>query len=196
MAHVCTNTLRIYGEREKIVAFYKKIEAQDDLEIFKYFIITDGYDLYELECYHDSIYVEFGSKDKFPFESFQNLVKEYPFFEFTGHFEESNNKYFGEVQGIEGVVTSTNLKGLDFYSKYDEEFDTLHFSVLNTPHEKLHEFAMDDKSGWDSDWRYIEYLEPILINRIKQEDLPLFLDCFSEEGKLLLQKRLKGESHD
>lgn len=192
MANICSNTLEISGNKEDIANLTKKITEQDKelLELFTWFKKTEGdYGLWEdsLETDSESISFSFGSKWSFPCKEFDSLVAANPRLNFSASWEESAMENFGKVSNTE----YTFLTPLEYYTEFNPDFFEERQQIENLPYDKFLEYVEKYDSD-DEDFSY-SYLEPLIIERIKQEDLPLFIEKVWHHCEDKFTKKLKGK---
>lgn len=199
MANICSNHLSISGNKENIASLTKKIMEQDKelLELFFWFEKTEwDYGMWKdtLNTEPESIDFSFGSKWAFPFDEFNNLVAAYPTLEFEGSYEESAMSIFGKVAASNGIASYTDIEPIDYYTEFNEDFAHERLSIKESRYNKFLKHVLEDENeDLDHLWYY---LEPLIIDRLKKEDLPLFInrEWRSDDAKEKYLTKLKGKS--
>lgn len=193
MANLCSNYVAVIGNKKSISKLTKEIKNQDKklLEIFPWFEFSDyDYGLWE-DCFiplEKHITLSFGSKWSFPFQEFKNLATNYPDLIFNARYEEPGMEIFGTVHAHAGEFDTTEMEPLKYYSEYNGAFAEELDCIETLPYDEFLKYV--EKFDEDEDFTFM-YLTPLIIERIKKEDLPLFIDKFSH-NKLFTEK-LKGE---
>lgn len=191
MANLCSNYLEITGNEKDISIITKKIEKQNKnlIDIFPWFEFSKyNYGLWK-DCFtpaKKSICLSFGSKWNFPFDELQNLVKHYPTLTFEAIYEEPSMEIFGKVHAKNNDYIETRMKPLEYFSEYNEDFATKRECIEELPYDEFLKYTLE--FDYEKDFTY-PYLIPLIIERIKKEDLSLFVNKFSQEELFL--KKLK-----
>jgi len=191
MANICTNEMEITGNKKDIATLNTKIDEQDEelLKLFCWF--TDGglsdYGAFFIQSTDESINVDFCSKWDFPVEALTNLGAAYPRLKFEAFYEEPAMDVFGKISCINGKVTNTFLTPLDYYSEYNEDFQAEREHIENLPYSELLSYTLQD-----DEYMY-SYLDEIILKRIKDKDLPLFINYKWEHCEEKFTSRLQGD---
>lgn len=196
MANLCSNNMEIFGD-EKILDLGKKIKAQNKkiIALFPWFEYSSyDYGLWEdtLLIDSESIVFSYGSKWRPPIQELTSLFLNYPTFTFKNTFEESGMEIFGEIHGENGVLTVHDMTPLEYYTQNDEDFSKQRNFIEKAPY-KI--FLKNELTNPSNELKYY-YLEPLIINRLKTEDLPLFINrkWIDSNAEKLFPSRLKGEN--
>ena len=199
MANICSNHVHIEGSAKDIAPLREAISNQDPelLGRFCWFAFTNGdYGLWN-DCYtpeEESISLSFGSKWSFPGGPFESLVADYPRLSFEVYSEESATELFMKITASDGEAHLTYLTPLEYYTAMNEDFAKERRFVENPDYEEFLRHVLEDEVNDDLDHLWT-YLDPLIINRIKKKDLPLFIDreWYSEENAEKFAQKLKGE---
>ncbi len=193
MANICSNTMEIAGDEKEIADLAKRIEEQDEelLKLFAWFESVKG----DFGLWDDTLQVEpgeirfsYGSKWTPPEKGYLSLVKKFPRLKFTGTFVEPAMDIFGRMDG-EDLIDMTPL---DWYTDYNPEFYEERQRIEKSPYKEFLKYALKfDPEEDDDDFDYLAsyVLVPVIMKRIEEKDLPLFigLDWCKDE----LEKKLK-----
>lgn len=199
MANICSCYLHIEGNKDIIASLTKKITDQDKelIELFDWLEKAENdWGMWEdtFTPEPESINLSFGCKWGFPCNEFENLVAEYPSLEFSGNYEESGCEVYGKVSASNGVAFFTDMEPLGYFTEFNEDFAAEREDIEKLPYDKFLQYVIDDEDTADLDWLWC-YLDPLIIDRIKRKDLPLFIDkeWHSEEDTEKFTTKLKGE---
>ena len=179
MANLCTSRVEIHGDPKDIADLSEKISRQDKsllekcphLEYSKY-----DYGLWEdtFTPESESILFTLGSKWNFPFQDLDNLMDEYPELNIEILSGEPGMDYYKKIIGHDKSYETYDLDPIDYFSEINEEFAEEYNHIQNAPYDEfLKEYV--DVSYYNNSLEYADYLLPLIIKRIKQEDLPLFI---------------------
>jgi len=191
--------MEISGDENTLSALAKKIEDQDKelLELFPWFEITKyDYGLWKdtLSIYPTLISFSYGSKWAPPEKQLYSLVDAYPTLTFKGTFEEPSMEIFGKITGEKGSLCLEYQEPLEYFTEYYENFAEERELIENGPYKdflnSLLENSYDDYSSIH------HYLEPLIVRRLKDEDLPLFINKNWITAEKMFQDRFKRVNHE
>ena len=199
MANLCSNYIEITGNKKDIASLGKKIEEQDTelLSLFYWFTLRNGndYGMWEdtLAVDSDSIFFGFGSKYAPPLKAIESLAEKYPRLNFNGSYEESGCEVYGKFYGTEGEFTFTDMAPLEYFTEFNEDFAAEREFIEKSSYEDFLKHALEEETN-DLDYLWT-YLDPLIIDRIKEKDLPLFIDreWYNEDDAEKFTEKLKGK---
>lgn len=202
MANLCGNHLSITGEGSSLYAFYTRLTGQDKalLETVPHFEIRDGncdfciYDKESVKLDDDgNIKIEFGSKWSCPIGEITELSSEYPDLIFDLVYQEGGMDRYGEVHIQDGSYDETKLSAEEYSRKYHEEYKAAYQRIKFSTYKS---FVKNYSRGNFFDEFPFSYLDKVVLNRIKDDDLPLFINrqWMDEDVEEMYKRRLAGEA--
>jgi hypothetical protein len=211
MANLCTCDISIQGESSQLSNLYNRLKGRDKSIVGDYPFLKEYDEYYGLvTCqyyqqtkgpkykYHPkgSINLTVLTKRIPPLEGLKKLSMEYPELLIHIDYQEPATESFGSVYYSKGEGEETVIDPHDYYCKGIEfqravkelkemDYDTL-INIL-TKYRSL-EKALGETAYEINGWYY---LERYVIERIKHEDLPLFINFkWQIHGEELWKKRL------
>lgn len=204
MANPCNNLVTITGDARQIEALRKRINDQDPtltredlcshLDSSKEWGYGLDNDLPLPEAFNLSLHIT--SKWCPPWEEFERLSKEYPLLTIEVVYEEHSMRLFGKAI-IEGgkQVLDERISELDYYTEYDKEFSDELKVIKELDYETFkNEYILNQEYRGSYTWLSKGHLlEPILLKRVKDNDLPLLIDALEYCGDKLRARLSKTE---
>lgn len=199
MANICTNFITISGDEEQLEALLKRLLEQEPslLETIPNFEIAEtDFSIYnegDIDYEGDSdIQIRFGSKWNCPVNDIASLSIEYPELQFNIHYEECGCANYGEIQIWDGSIAKTELNERQYCEKYNEEYKEQLEQITSSTYE---DFLKDYSHGGFDEYPY-SYLDRNIVDRIKDTDLPLFINrqWMDPKARETYKLRLSGGS--
>jgi len=190
--------MSIEGSKEEILPLRELIDKQDKdlLALFPWFEFSDGgdYGIWE-DCYtpeEESINISFGSKWSFPKDAFDTLVAKFPELVFEVSWEESGMDIYGKGSASEGLAHLEMITGLEYYLENNEDFAHEYKCLKEMPYEEFKNYILEDWEEEEIEHPF-NFLEEMIVKRLKDRDLPLFLgkEWLSGNTSELIEARLK-----
>lgn len=199
MANICSNYIHIFGNDEQLEALSKRLEEQDPelLKTVPNFTVcsTSDYGIYTLNDirFEEEVSFYFGSKYICPLAAITNLSSEYPDLEFNLHFEEAGCEYYGEATISDGSCYENQMEEDEYLSKYNDKYIDTKALLESCSYE---EFLRDYTHDNFFDEYPFGYLDKIVVKRIKDKDLPFFMnrEWNDKEAEEEYKRRLSGGS--
>jgi hypothetical protein len=199
MANICSNRITITGEVPSLEALLKRLLEQDPalLEIvpnFSFQVISG--DASEIGAHYfveEEIEFSFNSKHSCPLNDISILSMEYPDLNFHVVYEESDTDTYGEASITDGSCTDNSMNELEFLEKHNGNYIEMQENITELPYE-------DFIKGYTHDNFFDEhpysYLDREVLNRIKDEDLGLFInrEWMDSKAEEEYKRRLAGGS--
>jgi len=115
----------------------------------------------------------------------------YPTITFDMVFEEPGNQVFGHARFVEGAYSEELMEAFDYYLKYYPDFAAKLETIQKSPYQEFVKRYSDPELDGQFEETPFCYLEELIVKRIKDRDLPLFITrtwdtCDAEE--LYLQR--------
>lgn len=200
MANICSNHITISGDTAQLEALLKRLLDQDQalIETVPNFTIDDANDftIQDREDIYDNcgeIYFHFGSKWNCPLEDIETLSTEYPDLEFNLTFEEGGNDYFGTAYIQNGSCNETMMEAVEFIEEFHYDYISQRDEILEMPYSKFLKSYTHDN---EFDEFPFGYLDRHIVKRIKEKDLPKFINrnWYDKEAETEFKLRLAGGS--
>lgn len=178
MANICMNDMLITGDADKVKALDDDFKALPEslLEIFPW-ARTGGYGICYREWRDDVLAIGFDSKWSPPTDNMEDLSAKYQV-TIEASWKEPGNEVYGKATFMpEGTHDYTDLTPEKYLEEYNQEYARLKKQIQDTPYEEfLEEHAAPiDWEEIDGGQPEFEGLEKLIVARIKDEDLPLFM---------------------
>lgn len=197
MANVCTNYMHMKGDPRRMDRLQKRLESQDKrlLKLFPWFEKDLSYGMYSLFRQNEAtVIVYFTSKWRAPVDEIERLSKAFGL-EITCRYEEPGNRVYGRVCYDHGEMTED--RSYDEESWLEEENEDFRECKREIQEGSYENFIRDYKEGID--WEDIggspqwSILEKYIVERIKDEDLPLFINTpwMSSEAQRMYSARFE-----
>jgi len=200
MANVCSCYMRVEGCKSELKELQKLIERQkpEFLDMFWFFTeeSAGGYGLFDFENWDDYLSISIAVKWDPPLSEFNNLSTLFPGLTFTVNYEEPGCNIFGVATIRNGAVLEEKKDPYDYYSEF-AEFQNAIGEIEDLPYDEYLKKYVEpgDIVDVEIDCPAAEYLERHIVERIKEEDLPLLInyEWGNEGGKHYKQRLKKGE---
>lgn len=201
MANVCTNYLTIKGDSAVLDKLQERIRIQDAdlLKLFMWFEKNQAYGMYG-EPYRgapDVLTLPFTSKWRPPTDELEDLSKELGL-HISCVYEEPGMIFYGRVSFDAGEMSEdVSFDEESYLEDHDEDFKISKQDIQECSYEEFLEgyiqgFDWMEAEGGDPRWCI---LEKYIVERIKDEDLALFINTEwqHKEAEKMYRERLTGE---
>jgi hypothetical protein len=180
MANICNNYIHISGDEGQLEALSTRLRDQDPklIKTVPNFMVqpTSDYCIYSLNDIRfekEVVSFCFGSKHKCPLNAIADLSTEYPDLEFNVHYEEVDCEYYGDALIVNGGYGENEMEEEEYLSKYNDEYIGTKALLESCSYE---EFLRDYTHDNFFDEHPFGYLDKIVVERIEDKDLPLFIN--------------------
>ena len=200
MANICSNFIHISGDGDQLEALSKRLKEQDPelLKTVPNFTVstTSDYGIYtinDVTFEEEVVSFYFGSKNICPIAAIADLSIEYPGLEFDVHFDEPDCEYYGDALIMNGGYDENEMEEEEYLSKYNDEYIGTKALLESCSYE---EFLRDYTHDNFFDEHPFGYLDKIVVERIKDKDLPRFINrqWNDKDAEEEYKQRLSGGS--
>jgi len=187
MANICTVSVMITGDLTILAALTKLIRDQDAILISDHPMLMDtdvhgiAYGLNLLQCNTSDITLTQTCGWKPDIGDYIDLSDDYPTLKIKVTYEEGGDQVYGEFT-VEGgsCIESVDYTEEQYLERHDEEYQAEKRWIAESPYEEF----LESYTEWDvsCDPKYV-YLSKDIVARIKDTDLPLFVNVdWMDEG--------------
>jgi len=199
MANLCSVFLHIEGNSAQLKKLRTKICEQDKdlLDLYCWFdaygaygIVNDIDEFVEFAEEEGEISLDLSVKWEPHLSDLSKVSLLFPRLTFSGNYEESGNLLYGEFFITNGAITDNPVDQETYLFNHDDEFSEI---IQNIEQAKYSIPYLTKKLDNVTDYLYEGLVEKHLLKKIKDIDLPLFINhswC-SDENKEEFNRRLK-----
>jgi len=195
MANICTVYATITGDKPNLDELFEMIHAQSPMLTRKHPMLRDAetnkieFGLYCHQRNTDDITLTQSCRWSPRKEDYTDLSNDYPTLNIEVAYEETANQVFGGFTVTGGsCVESHELTEEQWLEGYDEDYQAELRRINELPYEEY----LEEYTDWDvyDDPKYA-YLGKAIVARIKDNDLPLFINVewMDEETERLYKAR-------
>ena len=197
MSNICEVYLRIEGSQDDLVTFKRLIETNDaSIEgHVPYFNIDQSnvYCVFDMTLFDGYLSIVACAPWNPDQPGIQALSKNLHSLLFKVHYSEPGCQLFGTFQIEDGcILEEEELSELDYLSRYNDEF--------RKEKERIETISYDEFiTEYSKEEVYVQHpdclLEILIINRIKDDDLPLFINSkwMDKEAEKEYKRRFTGD---
>lgn len=185
MANICSSAVTVAGNKGEINALHQQIERQDETFLKNFWILSDtekhasDFGLSNCQLNSDTeLTFYLSSQWSPPTEELITVSELYPMLTFEVVYQEPANAVYGR-QLIEGgsCVEDEVYTEEQSLELYDEDYQFEKKRIQDLPYEEfLEEYSKWNDDGEVDDDPKFRYLSKDIVARIKDEDLPLFIN--------------------
>jgi hypothetical protein len=185
MANICVVTTNISGDLAPLSTLTKLIRDQDTVLIDKHPMLIDTdvhgivYGMCNLQCHASDITLAQACSRQPSLYDYLALSKDYPTLTIVVSYEECGNQVYGSFV-VEGgsCIESVDYTEEQYLERHDEEYQAEKKRITESPYEEF----LEEYTEWDvyTELKYA-YLGKDIVARIKDTDLPLFINVEWED---------------
>lgn len=200
MANICTCFIDISGKDTNAIRKLIKEQNKKILEeLFGWFLAGDDYGLIddpiEIPDAGD-LFLTITCKWSPPLDSLEKLSMRYPDCVINVRYEEPGNEVYGVITYTGGdCIDDVNYNMDEYLLEFDEYYAERVENIEKSTYEEFLANLMDTMKLLEEDFYNYYLLEGRILNRLKDEDLPLLLnyEWFTHIYEETYRERLKGK---
>ena len=198
MANICSNCLEVSGDAGSIKTLLQLIKSQEKEFVDQFFFLEKGQyygivdDSLETQPPYDYINLSTTTKWGPPLEALEALSAKFPDLTFKIDWEEPSCEVFGEATYNNGKGEVTDKTALEYYIDANDDMGLEYNRIHNSsPEDLLKELLENELEGMTADDYPMNLLQPMIVAKIKHEDLPLIINMeWNEEATRLISERM------